>query len=243
MSSSSGWIGIDLDGTLAEYGKWQGVDHIGAPIPLMVARVKRMIAEGINVRIYTARVHGHGSPILEGASERRAAIKNLQEMRETAEAEQVAEIDGQIANLEAEGQVDVITPIQDWCEEHLGKRLPVTNVKDFGMIQCYDDRAVQVEMNTGRIVGDPDTVAGDDPVLRQMQKAGPALLKTVYVVQQLYERGDLMLSRADGGPLMEQLLNEAVGAATAKKGFSEEILDLIDASPTPPLPEDSDEEE
>lgn len=48
-----GWIGVDLDGTLAEYSSWS-VD-IGEPIPKMVSRVKRWIAEGKEVRILTAR--------------------------------------------------------------------------------------------------------------------------------------------------------------------------------------------
>lgn len=52
-----GWIGVDLDGTLAHYEKWEGVDRIGAPIPLMVERVKAWLAEGKEVRIFTARVH------------------------------------------------------------------------------------------------------------------------------------------------------------------------------------------
>ena len=53
---SEGWIGIDLDGTLAEYDGWKGVEHIGKPIPSMVKRVKAWIIEGKDVRIFTARV-------------------------------------------------------------------------------------------------------------------------------------------------------------------------------------------
>jgi hypothetical protein len=54
---SKPWIGYDLDGTLA----YQGEGHyspfeIGHPIPKMVARAKRDIAEGrYEVRIFTAR--------------------------------------------------------------------------------------------------------------------------------------------------------------------------------------------
>jgi phosphoribosylamine--glycine ligase len=48
-----GWLGVDLDGTLAEYSGYK--DEIGAPIPKMVSRVKRWIAEGKQVRILTAR--------------------------------------------------------------------------------------------------------------------------------------------------------------------------------------------
>ena len=49
---------------------------------------------------------------------------------------------------------EVITIIQDWTEKHLGKRLEVTNKKDRHMWLLYDDRAVQVEPNTGRIIKD-----------------------------------------------------------------------------------------
>lgn len=50
-----GWIGVDLDGTLAEYDGWKGEEHIGPPIPLMLERVKKWIADGITVKIFTAR--------------------------------------------------------------------------------------------------------------------------------------------------------------------------------------------
>lgn len=50
------WIGVDLDGTLAEYHGWVGIKHIGAPIPKMVDRVKQWLAEGKQVKILTARV-------------------------------------------------------------------------------------------------------------------------------------------------------------------------------------------
>lgn len=107
---------MDLDGTLAYYDKWRGADHIGAPIPLMVARVKEWLAEGKNVKIFTARVHGHGMPLLSGAT------------------------------------CDAITPIQEWCKKHIGQSLEVTNVKDFGMIELYDDRAIQVYRNEGWLI-------------------------------------------------------------------------------------------
>jgi hypothetical protein len=40
MKESDQCIGVDLDGTLAKYGEWRGVEHIGEPIPPMVDRVK-----------------------------------------------------------------------------------------------------------------------------------------------------------------------------------------------------------
>ena len=36
-----GWIGVDFDGTLADYARgWRGPHHAGPPITLMVERVK-----------------------------------------------------------------------------------------------------------------------------------------------------------------------------------------------------------
>lgn len=48
-------IGVDLDGTLAEYSGWKGKEHIGEPIQLMLDRVKDWISQGIEVKIFTAR--------------------------------------------------------------------------------------------------------------------------------------------------------------------------------------------
>jgi hypothetical protein len=54
------WIGIDLDGTLAEhYWPDQGPyshTRIGEPISAMVARIKVWRARGYEMRIFTARV-------------------------------------------------------------------------------------------------------------------------------------------------------------------------------------------
>lgn len=106
--SKRGWIGVDLDGTLAHYDRWRGASHIGAPIGPMVERVKAMLATGSDVRIFTARVACTGDELAE-----------------------------------------VIAAIDAWCLEHFDRTLPVTNVKDFGMVACFDDRAKQVVPNTG----------------------------------------------------------------------------------------------
>ncbi len=111
-----GWIAVDLDGTLAEYGGWVGETHIGEPVPAMALRVRKWLAEGREVRIFTARVY-------DGVT-----------------------IVGDKARLSAD---DIRAAIQDWTEKHFGVRLPVTNVKDFGMVELWDDRAVRVKANEG----------------------------------------------------------------------------------------------
>ncbi len=45
--------------------------------------------------------------------------------------------------------------IQDWCERHIGARLEVVCCKDLDMLLLYDDRAITVEKNTGRILTAP----------------------------------------------------------------------------------------
>lgn len=119
---SHGWIGVDLDGTLAHYEYWKGENHIGAPIPLMVDRVKAWRAAGHAVRIMTARVAGEAQWI---------GPMGIPEPMPKSEARQ---------------------HIEAWSLAHLGEVLPVTCVKDYGMIELWDDRAVQVEPNTGRRV-------------------------------------------------------------------------------------------
>lgn len=117
MAAHNGWIGVDLDGTLAQYDGWKGPQHIGEPVPLMVGRVKGWIEAGREVRILTARVSHDGT---------------CNRMN-----------DAFLANV----------AIRQWCLAHIGQYLIVTNEKDYGMIELYDDRCVQVEENTGVIIG------------------------------------------------------------------------------------------
>jgi len=105
----SGWIGVDLDGTLAEYNGWVSPEHIGPPVPAMVARVKAALAAGFEVRILTARLREYEAGLV---------------------------------------------PLDAWCQEHIGRTLRVTDRKDYGMIELWDDRAVGVEFNTGKLLSE-----------------------------------------------------------------------------------------
>src|SRR5687768_11716701 len=102
----SGWIGVDLDGTLSLYDGWRGMDHIGPPVPLMLARVQRWLETDLDVRIVTARAADPAG----------------------------------------------VRAVEAWCLTYLGRKLPVTDRKDFGMIALWDDRAVSVESNTGVVI-------------------------------------------------------------------------------------------
>jgi hypothetical protein len=109
-----GWIGVDLDGTLARHDGKQS-KRIGEPISAMVERVKIWLREGREVRIVTARA---------------------------------ARISFHMFPCRAEK-----TQIEQWCLEHIGQVLQIQAHKDYSMIELWDDRAVQVQMNTGKQVG------------------------------------------------------------------------------------------
>lgn len=52
-------------------------------------------------------------------------------------------------------QADTQLPlIEAWCLEHIGVKLPVTCVKHYDLAYFYDDRARQVEPNTGKVLED-----------------------------------------------------------------------------------------
>ena len=117
------WVGVDLDGTLANYTEFKGWDQIGEPVPAMVSFVKKLLAMGITVKVLTAR-----------ASVESRTLNNLT-------FEQVEKV------------------IQDWTEKHIGARLPVVTEKGCAMICLFDDSAIQVEKNTGNVVGGTSALA------------------------------------------------------------------------------------
>ena len=55
-------------------------------------------------------------------------------------------------------EVDTVRQaIEAWCKKHLGQVIPITNEKDYGMFELWDDRAIQVIPNTGeRVDGSHD---------------------------------------------------------------------------------------
>jgi hypothetical protein len=142
--SKDGWIGVDLDGTLAQYpatehGKWAYAwNHIGDPVPAMLARVKAWIAEGKEVRIVTARVfpYIHGNPAFTHAYS----------------YEQTCLVSGEKFQIR-----DMLDVVYAYCGKHVGEYLPVTCAKDWKMVELWDDRAVQVIPNTGKTLAEERT--------------------------------------------------------------------------------------
>jgi hypothetical protein len=111
MAEIKFWVGVDLDGTLAEYHGWIGIHHIGKAITPMVERVQRWIGAGKRVKIFTARA--------------------------------------------SEGE-EAVAYIHAWLDKQGLPKLEVTNVKDFGMTELWDDRCISIETNTGQIKNHTD---------------------------------------------------------------------------------------
>lgn len=114
-----GWIGVDLDGTLAEVFPARGIGWIGDPVPSMVQRVKDWVAAGRDVRIVTARVSG-------------TAMREMSSFIDT----------GRQVEFQR-GMIDM------WMDKHLGMRLPVTCDIQFGLLEYWDDRSIPVIRNKG----------------------------------------------------------------------------------------------
>ena len=67
------------------------------------------------------------------------------------------------------------TVIEEWAQEHLGEMPRITCQKDRHMILLYDDRAIQVEKNTGRILEMGEYTRGDVSMLRSWAKYADVL--------------------------------------------------------------------
>lgn len=192
------WVGVDLDGTLAHYDGFKGPEFIGEPVPAMVDRVKQMLADGQDVRIFTARVSS------DATGKARAAI-------------------------------------EAWSQQHLGQALPITDVKDDHMTQIFDYRAVQVERNTGKIVGGNEAAGPAGEAARQ-QASKPASQpvsepakapETVRrpadeVRDKLIAKGllDREMSRAKNRNLSDNLQAAKVEALPAARGGDPSVLML-----------------
>ena len=119
------WVGFDFDGTLAQTVVWDTEANtlpLGEPIPEMVQTIKAYLSAGIECRIFTARVAGCGRTNSQGVTD------------------------------DLEFKIDQTAKLSAWCLKHLGRDLEITATKDMNMSLLYDDRAIQVERNTGRLI-------------------------------------------------------------------------------------------
>jgi len=97
-----GWVGIDLDGTLANYDSWKGIDHIGDPIPFGLGYVTYLLDRGVEVKIVTARVQ-EGPEAIQHIKD--WCLKHLGkelEVTDKKDMSMVVLIDDRVANINCE---------------------------------------------------------------------------------------------------------------------------------------------
>lgn len=142
-----GWYGFDLDGTLAKYDGWKGIDHIGEPVKPMVELVKRMHDEGKVVKIMTARVAPR-----ENLERRFNPYRSRPEYaRGEGPVDDERGVLWAFYNLKEWVARDFIA---DWCQHYLGFIPEIVYQKDHLMLELYDDRVKQVVPNEGWLVED-----------------------------------------------------------------------------------------
>ena len=143
-----GWYGFDLDGTLAKYDGWKGIDHIGEPVKPMVDLIRKMHAEGRIVKILTARVAPRAN--VEYKDREKCAPPDY--VMEADRSDYVIPwAENMYLSLDKWGAREFVI---DWCLKNLGFLPEVTHEKDHLMLELYDDRVKQVVPNKGLLVED-----------------------------------------------------------------------------------------
>jgi hypothetical protein len=86
MSTHKGWIGIDLDRTLAEYHTERPYNplKIGEPLWPMVNRISDWLSVGQDVKIFTARASGFDLDTAEGKAGLALVVDAIQTWLEKA---------------------------------------------------------------------------------------------------------------------------------------------------------------
>lgn len=145
-----GWYGFDLDGTLAKYDGWKGIDHIGEPVKPMVELIRRMHDEGKVVKIMTARVaprlcgETHAQGCRCGHCEKEAGKPPV------LQEQYLVELDENGISVKRTAS----DYVREWCQKNLGFVPEVVYQKDHLMLELYDDRVKQVVPNEGWLVED-----------------------------------------------------------------------------------------
>ena len=149
--TGKGWYGFDLDGTLAKYDKWEGIDHIGEPVKPMVDLIKRMHAEGRVVKILTARVSPRANTKYKVREKCAPPDYVTTADFSCLSANAKPWVENMYLNLDTWGAREFVI---DWCLRNLGFLPEITHEKDHLMLELYDDRVKQVVPNKGFLVED-----------------------------------------------------------------------------------------
>ena len=197
--TGKGWYGFDLDGTLAKYDGWKGIDHIGAPVAPMVKLIQQMHDEGKVVKIMTARV----------------APRKLEDG--TVGEQYVTVPDGEKGTVRNYAHQF----INDWCHFNLGFIPEIVYQKDALMLELYDDRVKQVVPNEGWLV--------EDIAMSKRQRTETTYFKHVVFNAKWYDRITWFLLGMIALALLRLLFNVYVVSTTSVPEAERKLHDAVEA--------------
>ena len=175
--TGKGWYGFDLDGTLAKYDKWEGIDHIGEPVKPMVDLIRKMHAEGRVVKILTARVAPRANA--EYKDREKCAPPDYVTTADFSCLSATAKtwVENMYLYLDTWGAREFII---DWCLKNLRFLPEITHEKDHLMLELYDDRVKQVVPNEGWLV--------EDIAMSKRQRTETTIVKREFIDVRWWER-------------------------------------------------------
>lgn len=125
-----------MDGTLFTYTHWVGWNKFGRPIQPMIDRVRAWLDADVEVRVVTARI---GLPVARDVMTGEDVYSRARTGRCRMTRQEFSDHEMRLA-------------VQDHLERHDLPRLRVQCYKNVDMIEIWDDRAVQVVANDGRML-------------------------------------------------------------------------------------------
>ena len=206
------WYGFDLDGTLAVYDGWKGIEHIGEPIRPMVELIKQMHDEGKVVKIMTARVAPKEKPETK-PNPYRTGNWCIQEP--------------DVQTWALKGEWTPLEFIQEWCYRVLGFVPEIVYQKDHLMLELYDDRVKQVVPNEGWLV--------EDIAMSKRQRTETTITKREFIDVRWWERINCFLLGAVATVLLIMVLSAATrpDRDVAERKLHEALTEYLDAGVGP----------
>ena len=85
-----------------------------------------------------------------------AMVERVQKM--LMEGKTVKIFTARMSDVDPKKRLEILDAIHAWTLKHIGRSLEATCIKDYGMVELWDDRSIQVEANTGRVY---DTISDE----------------------------------------------------------------------------------
>lgn len=209
-----GWYGFDLDGTLAKYDGWKGIDHIGEPVKPMVDLIKRMHDEGKVVKIMTARVAPR--KLEDGTVGLETVMISSEDMRQFYNDKNDSPFEeGSVTHV----RLNAKEVVAYWCSKNLGFIPEIVYQKDHLMLELYDDRVKQVVPNEGWLI--------EDIARSKRQRTETTIVRSEVVNCKWYDRISSFLAGAIAATLIVYILQIYLAATVPVPEAERKLRDAV----------------